>query len=151
MPLNPYRGPKARTACLNLRFPYNIEIFFCKTVECKNKRPLIETMNAAYFMIEELALNEQIVEQIKHELIEINVKRLLDYHLSIYELEEGEILEHWDLDDLTRIAKHIAIEQCKRLYEDVDNEEEPIEIVIHSDDCEYAPDLDDELWRLEFI
>lgn len=111
-------------------------------------------MNAAYFMIEELALNQQIVEQIKNELIEINVKRLLDYHLGNYELEEGEILEHWDLDDLTRIAKHIAIEQCKRLYEDVDDEEEPIEIIIHSsdsDDCEYAPDLDDELWRLEFI
>lgn len=123
-----------------------------------NQRPLIETMNAAYFMIEELALNEQTVEQIKNELIEINVKRLLDYHLGNYELEEGEILEHWDLDDLTRIAKHIAIEQYKRLLqhdnEDEDVDEEPIEIVIHSsdsDDCEYAPDLDDELWRLEFM
>ncbi len=100
-------------------------------------------MNAAYFMIEELALNEQTVEQIKNELIEITVTRLLDYHLGNYELEEGEILEHWDLDDLTRIAKHIAIEQYKSLlqHDDEDVDEEPIEIVIHSsdsDDCEYV-------------
>lgn len=94
-------------------------------------------MNAVYFMIEELALNEQTVEQIKQGLIEDNVRRLLDYHLGKYELEEGEILEHWDLDDLNRIAKHIAIEQFKRMYQDIDDE--PIEIVVHlsdSDDCD---------------
>lgn len=93
-------------------------------------------MNAAYYMIEELALNEQTVELIKNELIEINVKRLLDYHLGIYELEDGEILEHWNLDDLTRIAKHIAIEQYKRLCQDEEDEEEPIDIVIHSSDSD---------------
>jgi len=99
-------------------------------------------MNAAYFMIEELALNEQTVEQIKNELIEITVTRLLDYHLGSYELEEGEILEHWDLNGLNRISKHIAIEQYKSLlqqHDDEDVDEEPIEIVIHSsdsDDCE---------------
>jgi hypothetical protein len=57
--------------------------------------------------------------------------------LGIYELEEGEILEHWDIDELNRIAKHIAIEQYKRIYQDIDDE--PIEIVVHSsdsDDCD---------------
>ena len=96
-------------------------------------------MNAAYFMIEELALNEQTVEHIKNELIDMNVKRLLDYHLGVYELEEGEILEHWDLDDLTRIAKHIAIEQYKRMCQDIDDE--PIEIVVHSSDSDDCDDI----------
>jgi hypothetical protein len=86
-------------------------------------------MNAAYTMLEELALNEYDIEQTKQFLIERNVQRLLDFHLGLYELEEGEILEHWDMAELERTAKDILMAQYMRdLCQK--QEEEPFEIVI---------------------
>jgi hypothetical protein len=58
-------------------------------------------MNAATYIIEEFR------DQIKRDLIEQNVRRLLDYHLGNYQLEEGEILEPWNLEELD---KYVSVE-----------------------------------------
>lgn len=119
-------------------------------------------MNAAYTMLEELALNEYDVNVVKQDLIERNVQRLLDFHLGLYELEEGEILEHWNLEELDRTAKDIVMAKYMRdlhktggVFDTI--EQEPFEIVIsdgseeegEGDDEDY--DLEDDLWRLEFM
>lgn len=116
-------------------------------------------MNAAYTMLEELALNEYDIEQTKQFLIERNVQRLLDFHLGLYELEEGEVLEHWNLDELERTAKDILMARYMRdLCQK--QEEEPFEIVIsdgsdnddlnNDNDNDNNYNLEDDLWRLEF-
>ena len=105
-------------------------------------------MNAATFMIEEFR------DLIKRDLIEQNVRRLLDYHLGNYQLEEGEILEPWDLEELdkyvrvvdtcgyvedtcgyvedTRVAAEVIIDIMDNdiIYMHYGYDEEPIEIVI---------------------
>ncbi len=118
-------------------------------------------MNAAYTMLEELALNEYDVNVVKQDLIERNVQRLLDFHLGLYELEEGEILEHWNLEELDRTAKDIVMAKYMRDLHNTGGvfdtkEEKPFEIVIsdgseeeEGDDEDY--DLEDDLWRLEFM
>ncbi len=83
-------------------------------------------MNAEDYMLEELALQEHVINNIKNTLIEQNVERLLNYHLGTYELEEGEILEPLDPVELDKTAKKIAIEQYKQqLYSDIREPEEP--------------------------
>lgn len=67
--------------------------------------------SAEDFMIEDLLAEDENINIIKQRLIDTNVKRLLDYHLGIYELEEGEILEHWDMEDLERTARRLSRER----------------------------------------
>ena len=93
---------------------------------------------------------EELVSLVKTELIDQYVRRLLDYNLGIYKLEEGEILEHWDSNELDKTAKQIASERLNKpcankpcasasvsasvnenqIYLYYGYEEEPIEIVI---------------------
>lgn len=113
-------------------------------------------MNAAYTMLEELALNEYDVNVVKQDLIERNVQRLLDFHLGLYELEEGEILEHWNLEELDRTAKNIVMAKYMRDLHTTGGvfdtkEEEPFEIVISDGSEDENYDLEDDLWRLEFM
>ncbi len=104
-------------------------------------------MNAATYIIEEFR------DQIKRDLIEQNVRRLLDYHLGNYLLEEGEILEPWNLEELDKyvsvedtctwtrgyvedtcahveVAVKIDIMDNDIIYMHYGYDEEPIEIVI---------------------
>jgi hypothetical protein len=58
-----------------------------------------------------------------------HVGRILDYHMGIYELEEGEIIDYEvTLDDLRMIAERIVLGADNRVYEDEEEEEEEDDI-----------------------
>ena len=63
-----------------------------------------------------------------------HVGRILDYHMGIYELEEGEIIDYdITLDDLRMIAERIVLGNKVCEEEDEEDEEEDEEDDIFSD------------------
>lgn len=76
-----------------------------------------------------------------------HVGRILDYHMGIYELEEGEIIDYEvTLDDLRMIAERIVLGADNRVYEDEEEEEEEDDIFSDYENEEGEEDQKEDLY-----
>jgi hypothetical protein len=84
----------------------------------------MQKTSAADFMIDEFV----VFYDIKMNLLEQSVQRLLDVHLGNYVPEEGEIVKLWEPEELDSVSKRIAQYKIKNLriqnYNDEDEEED---------------------------